>query len=248
MPTRHASTEEWRAIAKGPRPLYYILTWPDIADWSEEEFYETGRQEWQDFRDQWMHYAGGDLSGNCLEIGCGAGRFTRQLSEEFDSVEALDVSADFIDRARAACGDNATFHQVDGTEIPLADASVDAAFSVHVLQHLKDFEEVTGYLREVRRVLTPGGTAMLHIMLASSETGPIWTRRGVVWRELSLWRSRRALRRGRETRGMRMRMYRYEDVYAALDRIGFEDVELRLFPVRTNGFPHSFWMVTAPRA
>jgi SAM-dependent methyltransferase len=248
MPRRHASTDEWRAIARGPRPLYHILTWPDKDDWTEADFYETGRLEWEDFRSQWAHYAGRDLTGRCTEIGCGAGRLTRQLAGQFNRVDAVDVSQDFIERARAATGDNVEFHQVDGTVLPLGDASADAAFSVHVLQHLKSFAEVEDYLREVRRVLVPGGTAMLHVMLASSEGGPPLLRGGPLRREVRLWRSRRALRRGDQTWAVRMRTYRFEDVYAGLDRLGFDQIELRLFPVRTNGFPHAFWMVTAPTA
>jgi ubiquinone/menaquinone biosynthesis C-methylase UbiE len=246
MPTRNTSTEEWRAIARGPRPLYYILTWPDKEDWTEEEFYETGRVEWEDFRDHWTHYGRGPLGSDCLEIGCGAGRFTRQLAQEFDHVVAIDVSADLIARADAATQDNVDFHQVDGTHVPLPDGSVDAAFSVHVLQHLGGFEEVESYLREVRRTLRPGGTAMLHIMLASSE-GPLIARDGGrLRREISLWRSRRALRRGEENWTVRTRMYRFEDVYAALAKVGFEDIQLRAIPVRTNGYPHTFWLMRAP--
>jgi SAM-dependent methyltransferase len=243
---RHPATEEWRQIARGPRVLYHVLTWPGKDDWTPEEFYDVGRSDWEDFRSQWLHYAG-ELDGTCLEVGCGAGRLTRQLAEEFDRVEGLDVSADMIERTRAATPDNVVLHQVDGTRVPLPDDSVDAVFSVHVLQHLDGFEDLSSYLAETRRVLAPGGTMMVHIALSSSEGG-LFGRRGRLRRELDLWRSRQALKRGREHWAVRYRLYRLEDVQGLLDRLGFERVELRMFPVRSNGYPHTFWFATAPRS
>jgi SAM-dependent methyltransferase len=245
MAGQPAATEDWRAVARGPRPLYYVLTWPGREDWTEEEFYETGRVEWEDFREHWRRYAG-DLRGTCLEIGCGPGRLTRQLATQFERVVAVDVSADMIARAReatATAGGAVEFHQVDGTSLPVPDSSLDAAFSVHVLQHLRDLGQVERYLHEVRRALRPGATAMLHVMLASSEGGVV----ARVRRELALWRGRRSLRRGGgETGALRTRHYRFEDVHAAFTRAGFEEIELNMFPVRTNGFPHTFWLVRAP--
>jgi SAM-dependent methyltransferase len=42
--------------------------------------------------------------GRALEIGCGAGTFTRRFAELADQVLALDVSPEAIDKARAAQG------------------------------------------------------------------------------------------------------------------------------------------------
>lgn len=244
MSEHHAATEEWRAIARGPRPLYHILTWPDIEDWTEDQFYEIGRSDWEDFRAQWLHYAG-ELSGTVMEVGCGAGRLTRQLASEFDRVEGLDVSADMIERTHAATPDNVELHQVDGTKVPLADDSVQAVFSVHVLQHLDGFDDLSDYLAEARRVLAPGGTLMVHIALSSTQPG-LLGRRGRLKREFDLWRSRQALNRGKEHWAVRYRLYRLEDVHGLLMRLGFEQVEMRMFPVRSNGYPHTFWFGRSP--
>jgi SAM-dependent methyltransferase len=242
MGERHAATAEWRQIARGPRPLYHILTWHDIEDWAPEDFYEVGRSDWEDFREQWSHYAG-RLHGECLEIGCGAGRLTRMLAEQFDRVQAVDVSEDMIAKAREATPGNVEFHRVDGTRLPLADESVDAAFSVHVLQHLDDFADVSACVTEAARALRPGGTLMLHIPLARQEPG-LLSRRGPVVREMKLWRSRRALSRGREHFAVRYREYEWEQVWRLLSGLGLERVEMRMFPVRSNGYHHAFWLAT----
>jgi ubiquinone/menaquinone biosynthesis C-methylase UbiE len=242
MGERHAATTEWRQIARGPRPLYHILTWHDIEDWAPEDFYGVGRSDWEDFREQWLHYAG-ELDGECLEIGCGAGRLTRMLAGQFDRVQAVDVSEDMIAKAREATPDNVEFHRVDGTGLPLADESVDAVFSVHVLQHLDDFDAVSGCVTEAARALRPGGTLMVHIPLSRAEPG-LLSRRGAVARELKLWRSRRALSRGREHFAVRYREYEWEQVWRLLSGLGLERIEMRMFPVRSNGYHHAFWLAT----
>jgi SAM-dependent methyltransferase len=222
--------------------LYHVLTWPDKDDWTEEEFYDVGRMDWEDFRSQWVHYAG-ELRGTCLEIGCGAGRLTRQLSAEFNRVVALDVSADMIERARAAAADNAEFHQVEGTRVPLADDSVDAVFSVHVLQHLDDFGDVSAYVADAVRALRPGGTMMLHIALGNLERG-LFGRHGKLRIEWNLWRSRRRLNRGDEHFAVRYRLYDLDEVQHMLEALPLERIELRMFPVRSNGYQHTFWLAT----
>jgi ubiquinone/menaquinone biosynthesis C-methylase UbiE len=239
------STVEWRQIARGPRPLYHVLTWHDIDDWAPDDFYAVGESDWEDFRSQWAHYAG-ELGGGCLEIGCGAGRITRLLAREFDTVDAVDVSADMIEKARAAAAaDNASFHQVDGADVPLPHGSVDAVFSVHVFQHLEDIEMVAGYLSEAFRVLTSGGTLMIHIPVASAQP-PLFGRRGRLKRELRLWRSRRALGRGDEHFAVRYLEYGWDEIWRLLAERGFERIETRVFPVRSNGYHHAFWLATRP--
>jgi trans-aconitate methyltransferase len=244
MGERHAATTEWRQIAQGPRPLYHILTWHDIEDWAPEDFYDVGRSDWEDFREQWSHYAG-TLSGHCVELGCGAGRLTRMLAGEFERVHALDVSAEMIAKAREASPGNVEFHQVDGTRVPLPDESVDAVFSVHVLQHLDDFGDVSAYLTDAARSLRSEGTLFVHIPLARREPG-ILTKRGAVAREMRLWRSRRALARGREHFAVRYREYEWEEVWRLFSGLGLERIEMRMFPVRSNGYHHAIWMATKP--
>jgi len=173
-----------------------------------------------------------------LEIGCGAGRLSHVLAEHFTTVDSLDVSEDMIARARAHSPDNVRFHQVDGSVVPLADGSVDAVFTVHVLQHLENPAAVEAYLREAHRVLRPGGTIMAHIMLSSGR--PTLRRR--IKDTWTLRRSRAALSRGREHSAVRMTMFTVGEAFNVMRRAGFGDIELRAFPVRSNAFHHSFFM------
>lgn len=238
----NGSTEEWRALAREENVLSNILAWPDKrGKWTEEEFYAAGQRDWEDFRRHWSHYWP-ELGGTCVEIGVGAGRMTRALAGDFERVVGLDVSPDMIDRARRAAPDHVELHRVDGPHIPLADDSADALFSVHVLQHLDTYAAMSSYLTEARRVLRSNGSMMVHIELQSRP--PSFRDRARI--EVGLWRSRRGLRRGRPHTLVRMKLYTSEQIQELLLGLGFERVELRAFPVRSNGYLHEFFLARTP--
>jgi ubiquinone/menaquinone biosynthesis C-methylase UbiE len=230
-----ATTREWRRSSIRD-PLHAVASWQGReGSWSEEEFYRVGRSDWADFFSHWRHYER-DLGGACVEIGCGAGRITASLAEAFGRVVGLDVSREMINRARRVA-DAAEFHLVGGTEIPLDSAAVDAAFTSHVLQHLDSLDEVGRYLREVHRVLRPGGTGMIHLPITRPRRSPLRE----LWFQAKLLHSRR-------TGGtlVQYRTYPPRNVRALLEGIGFADIELREFRVRSNEGLHSFWLVRRP--
>jgi peptidoglycan/LPS O-acetylase OafA/YrhL/SAM-dependent methyltransferase len=101
-----------------------------------------------------------------VEIGCGVGRITRVLAARAAEVLALDVSDEMLARARRHNPELANVRWMlgDGRSLaPLQDASVDACVSVVVLQHVPDPEITLGYVRELGRVLRPGGWAALQV-------------------------------------------------------------------------------------
>ena len=101
-----------------------------------------------------------------VELGCGLGRLTRVLAARARSVRALDVSAEMLRRAREANPglDNVEWLHCDGVSLTgVADASADAFFSHVVFQHVPDAEITYGYVREMGRVLRPGGWAAFQV-------------------------------------------------------------------------------------
>jgi SAM-dependent methyltransferase len=107
-----------------------------------------------------------DPSAITLEIGCGLGRITRVLCARTRQVLAVDVSDEMLARARGLHPDldNVRWLLGDGTSLNGIDAgSVDACVSVVVLQHVPDPAITLGYVRELGRVLRPGGWAALQI-------------------------------------------------------------------------------------
>jgi ubiquinone/menaquinone biosynthesis C-methylase UbiE len=96
-----------------------------------------------------------------LEVAPGPGFLSIELAKRGLPVRALDISKTFVDIARsnaAAEGVDVRFDQGNAAALPLDDASVDfvvcrAAF--------KNFTEPLKALQEMRRVLRPGGKALL---------------------------------------------------------------------------------------
>ncbi|MEV4419749.1 class I SAM-dependent methyltransferase [Patulibacter sp. NPDC049589] len=101
-----------------------------------------------------------------LDIGCGVGRMTRAAAAKARQVTGIDVSAEMVELARHELRDlqNVELLVGDGTGLTgVADASVDVVFSVVVFQHIPDPEITLGYVREIGRVLRPGGWAAFQV-------------------------------------------------------------------------------------
>ena len=101
-----------------------------------------------------------------VEIGCGVGRLTRGLAERAATVVALDVSERMLDLARSHNGGLPNVRWVHGDGVSLAgvpDGSADVCLSHVVFQHIPDPNLTLGYVREMGRVLRPGGWAGFQI-------------------------------------------------------------------------------------
>jgi ubiquinone/menaquinone biosynthesis C-methylase UbiE len=101
-----------------------------------------------------------------VDIGCGIGRMTRALAARADRVIAIDVSGEMLTRARSlnAHLDNVEWIHGDGQSLaPIADASADGCFSHVVFQHLPDPDTTLAYVRDMGRVLRPGGWAAFQV-------------------------------------------------------------------------------------
>jgi len=94
-----------------------------------------------------------------LEIGPGGGRWTAILLPRCRRLLAADTSATMLAmlRERFAGDERIEYVQLGGRDLgPVPEASVDAVFSFDVFVHLPQWD-VFAYLREIHRVLRPGG-------------------------------------------------------------------------------------------
>lgn len=238
------SNQEWRYWGAAD-PLYAVAAWEGKnksgnKPWTIPEFLELGRRDFADVQRHWDHY-GRTGAGTCVEIGCGAGRMTAALVQAFDKVFAVDVSPDQIAMAAKLLGESASrveFRVVDVPEIPLPDRTCVAMFSTHVFQHFSDFSAVVEYLRQTFRVLRPGGTICFHLPVPGAHGGEMPGRLATLRNRLRLMLLRTVLKRGAI---MEYRRYPITTIFSTLRAIGYRDLELRIFPMSSNGDPHSFF-------
>lgn len=152
---------------------------------------------------------GGPMDGGtALEIGCGRGVGVELILERFgaDRVVAMDLDPQMVDLASLRLehlGERAQFQVGDVTEIDAPADAFDAVFDFGIIHHVPDWRLA---LRELHRVLKPGGT------FYGEE---VW-QRFLSWRVVDL-----LLEHPREDR------FDPTSFYAALADVGFEVVARR---------------------
>ena len=110
-----------------------------------------------------------------LDIGCGNGFIAHHLSAMLGtSVIGIDVA-----EATQAPID---YRQYDGAQFPIPDNSVDAVLLCYVLHHAQD---VSAVLSQMKRVLRPGGLAIIYEDIPASA----WDR-FICWTHNLRWRKR----------------------------------------------------------
>lgn len=106
----------------------------------------------------------GTTLGKTLDVGCGPGWLHPELAPHTETLTALDFSAGMLAAAKAQ-GQAAHYLLADAAAIPLADASINTVFSSLMLQWCPEPAEV---LREINRVLMPGGRAVVTTLVAGT--------------------------------------------------------------------------------
>jgi 2-polyprenyl-3-methyl-5-hydroxy-6-metoxy-1,4-benzoquinol methylase len=114
-----------------------------------------------------------------LELGCGTGSFTRELARSGADIIAIDVSPELLEIARASSSAPNVHYQTENAyALSYPDAAFDSVVGSSVLHHL----EVKEALRNIYRVLKPGGTIfftepnMLNPQIAVQKNVP-WVKR-----------------------------------------------------------------------
>jgi SAM-dependent methyltransferase len=95
--------------------------------------------------------------GNALDVGCGEGRFCRKLKAAGIAATGIDPTAAMLDvaRARDPSGD---YRLGNAEALEFADASFDLVVSYITLVDIPDFRAA---IREMARVLRPGGALLM---------------------------------------------------------------------------------------
>ena len=166
----------WDKLAKENSRYYINSDYGRSID--EEKFRESGERDY-------MTYMVGDgllmskfdlKECTLLEIGCGTGRMTEFMAQDFSLVIGTDISGRMIREAMERLEGlvNVELLETDGDSLPLPDDFVDIAFSYLVFQHMKDREMVENNFKEVYRVLRKKGVFKVLIRSDKVDVNKWW--------------------------------------------------------------------------
>ena len=132
----------------------------DFAGWYERERHLPYHRMLDDLEVGLVERYG--TGKDVLEVGCGTGLILHRARAFARSAQGIDLSGGMLAHA-AARGLHVA--QASATALPLKDASVDVAYSFKVLAHIPDIQ---GALREMARVVRPGGWVLAEFYNARS--------------------------------------------------------------------------------
>lgn len=93
-----------------------------------------------------------------LEIGCGPGTWTSLLTARADAVDAIDLSSNMLELARASTDDpRVSFVQADAARYETGQP-YDLVMSVRVLEYIPEHDDI---LSRLERLVTSGGRAVI---------------------------------------------------------------------------------------
>jgi D-alanine-D-alanine ligase len=151
----HVSKDWWRQIFNG----LYLKTDGDVV--MDEDLTRSEV-------DLWVQLAELEPGDRLLDLCCGQGRHTLELARRgFVNVEGLDRSRSLIQRARRiarSAGLPIRFREGDARRLPQAPDSLDVVLILgNSFGYFETVEEDLRILREVSRVLVPGGRILIDV-------------------------------------------------------------------------------------
>jgi SAM-dependent methyltransferase len=136
-----------------PEPRDHDL-WEAHADWWIEGFTEGADPE---YVEQILPLAASELGGfgDVLDLGCGDGQISRLLASNGAGRRIVGVDPTWNQvRVARDRGGGPVYARSEAANLPFAAASFDAVVACLVFEHIDDLD---GAVREVARVLRPGG-------------------------------------------------------------------------------------------
>ncbi|HET7504488.1 MAG TPA: class I SAM-dependent methyltransferase [Kofleriaceae bacterium] len=132
----------------------------DFAGWYENERHLPYHRMLDDLEVELVErYARGKA---LLEVGCGTGLILHRTAQFARQAFGIDLSSGMLMKAQQR---GLRVAQASATALPLPTASIDVAYSFKVLAHIPDIQ---GALREMARVVRPGGWVLAEFYNARS--------------------------------------------------------------------------------
>jgi len=102
---------------------------------------------------------GPEAKPSALDVGCGIGVLHRYIRDRFARLCAVDVSTGCLEQA-ARANSGVEYRAYAGAELPFASGEFDFAFAICVLHHVPPGDWL-GFIREMARVIRPGGAVCI---------------------------------------------------------------------------------------
>ena len=139
--------------------------------WNDEHMWENDGHEWSKSfgttENLWNNYLFDDIKEfrgkKILEIAPGYGRITQFLSILAGELIVIDLNENCINKTREKLGHHVSEYYVNNGNdlIQISDNSQDLVFSYDSFVHIHK-NVIDDYLKEIHRVLKPGGKAFIH--------------------------------------------------------------------------------------
>jgi ubiquinone/menaquinone biosynthesis C-methylase UbiE len=97
--------------------------------------------------------------GVVCEIGCGPGQIARYLKDRGLNIRGIDLSPEMV-KCASRLNPDISFEQGDMLKLEAADESMAGVVSFYAIIHLRR-DDVTNALKEMHRVLQPGGNLLV---------------------------------------------------------------------------------------
>jgi ubiquinone/menaquinone biosynthesis C-methylase UbiE len=183
------------------------------ADWDATYDSRTTRGQWQRARLEAAVRLVGEGHGSLLEVGVGSGRLLARLAERGWEVTGIDAAPRMVELARERVP-GARLEVARAEELPFEAASFDVVVAIGVLE----YGDLDAPLRELARVLLPGGRAVLGLL---NNAAP-----AVVWSSVAMHPLARRVKRvvsfGRPLPPRRRRPMSLEETQRRLEAAGLE--------------------------
>ena len=128
-------------------------SWGKVAEWYEGVVLDKDSYQHKVITPNVLRLLSPKLGERVLHLACGEGYFSRLLAEKGAKVTGVDVSPELIAKAKSKGGGTFVLHEAHKL-LSLASNTFDSAISILSLQNIR---ELDGAIKELSRVLKPGG-------------------------------------------------------------------------------------------
>lgn len=137
--------------------IHVVQVYEHIAS----HFSDTRHSCWPNVADYLKSLEKGSL---VLDVGCGNGKYQAASSE------IIMVGCDISHQLLEICFSRSmSVFQAEAIQLPVRDASVDHCISIAVIHHLASPQRRLEALREIARILRPGGSALVYVWAFEQE-------------------------------------------------------------------------------